>query len=178
MENSTLPSPLQWTDAYKIGVDKVDTQHRFLFETINYLGGVLRAPEPDPDVVMKQIDFLVTWYKAHFIYEESCFGRACASDGDCATRGRNRNAHDEMLARVKTIVDQAHFPMRRIAAARDLYTASCEWLVDHVANVDNAFSTCQSSPGAHGADTIRDTESETFRGDSPRPSVTPAPASR
>ncbi|MDE7321671.1 MAG: bacteriohemerythrin [Lachnospiraceae bacterium] len=61
-----------WKDEYKVGIDKVDEQHRQLFEKIEHLLEIAKSGDrkSNRQECMDTIDFLVEYTKFHFDTEE------------------------------------------------------------------------------------------------------------
>lgn len=62
-----------WKDEYKVGIDKIDEQHRQLFDKIEHLLEIAKSGDRNSNKqeCMDTIDFLVEYTKFHFDSEEA-----------------------------------------------------------------------------------------------------------
>ena len=59
---------VRWKDEYSVGVEKIDHQHRHLFEIINKLIG--HGASKDPGLVSETLTEMLDYAKEHFTTEE------------------------------------------------------------------------------------------------------------
>ncbi len=120
---------LAWKEIYETGNDRIDSQHKKIFEMTNRLEAMLAGTEAfDPGSVMRYLDMYVS---IHFCYEESCMFTA-----KCRVHKVNRDAHvrfmelfDKMQARFKKDGPTREF-------VQELYDAIAEWIVQHICKID------------------------------------------
>lgn len=119
-----------WDGSLQVGVDLVDTQHKYLFEIINNMQGKLARGDALA-ALADCLDSMRTYARFHFESEE----RLLAEQGypDLAA---HRAAHREFLAEVE-----------RLAGAERTSRTACEalgfllsWLVGHIQTVDGRFA--------------------------------------
>lgn len=120
-----------WNEALATGEERIDRQHQMLFEFVNKLELQLQQEHMDESIVRSVIQFLSSYTKTHFVYEELCMHRL-----QCAVAQQNQTAHDQFLALFK----EAQTRFGREGASRALveyiYNAAAQWLVRHIANID------------------------------------------
>ena len=61
---------IYWKDEYSVGVEKIDHQHRHLFEIINKLIEQRSAASPDSKLVSETLTEMLNYAKEHFATEE------------------------------------------------------------------------------------------------------------
>jgi len=66
---------MPWSDAFAVGHDEVDEQHRWLFETTNRLHRAQSADQVDHATLLVILEGLVDYTMNHFIMEEELFQR-------------------------------------------------------------------------------------------------------
>ncbi len=120
---------LAWKEIYETGNQRIDSQHKKIFEMTNRLEAMLAGTETfDPGSVMRYLDMYVS---IHFCYEEACMFAA-----KCRVHKVNRDAHgrfmelfDKMQARFKKDGPTREF-------VQELYDAIAEWIVQHICKID------------------------------------------
>ena len=124
-----------WSETYRVGNPILDRQHRNLFDWINKLEDLIEG-RPGATPANEIIDFLRTYVRTHFCYEEMCMHRL-----GCPVAGKNRDAHDR-FAEV--------FHAFELRAGRGLtaqllrqFHATLEgWLVIHIRRIDVEIRRC------------------------------------
>ena len=66
---------LEWKPDYETGVPVIDTQHKVLFDNINWLGTLLDKEEIEEVEADYLLDFLRKYVTQHFQHEEACMAR-------------------------------------------------------------------------------------------------------
>lgn len=127
---------IQWDESYAVGEEKIDSQHKSLFQFINKLNEDIVAGKP-PAAFEHSLQFLADYAKSHFCYEESCMARY-----HCPAAQKNKEAHREFLefycAYEKKIKREGYIP-RNIA---ELHHFIEDWIVRHIQKVDTQLKSC------------------------------------
>src|SRR5688572_11901873 len=79
---------IEWSEAYATSEAKLDDQHRQLFRFANKLEELVRAGDAPREEVDRLLNFLESYAKTHFLYEE-----ACMHARRCPAARANREAH-------------------------------------------------------------------------------------
>lgn len=128
---------LVWADTYLTGEEKIDRQHKKLFECVNKLEAQLQQPTIDASAIEAVLQYLSTYTKTHFVYEEFCMHRV-----HCPTAQKNQEAHDKFLELFQAV--QARY--KQEGASRPLveylYDAAAKWLVNHICKIDSHLRGC------------------------------------
>jgi hemerythrin-like metal-binding protein len=124
-----------WSDDLSTGNERVDSQHRMLFQMLD---------DCIDDLCNRQFDFMLTlkalreYAEMHFNYEEDCLSRtSCPERHQCV----NKAAHDQF----RTALDefQARYEaMRRVGRGRltrEIVQWIQHWLRDHIGGIDRAL---------------------------------------
>jgi hemerythrin-like metal-binding protein/diguanylate cyclase (GGDEF)-like protein len=134
--NPGLPSYVQWSTRYEVGVDVLDGQHRELLEQINRLGDALRSGQ-DFDLLVETLKELVRYTEHHFGTEERLM------DELGARSERHRAEHRRLLDSLMrfTLRLDADGVMQSAAFLQD-------WLYRHIDEVDRPFAAFLRKHGA------------------------------
>ena len=62
---------IEWNDAYSVGLEKMDTQHKQLFAAINALYDAMAVAMPDRQRTLACFEFLREYTLTHFAEEEA-----------------------------------------------------------------------------------------------------------
>jgi hemerythrin-like metal-binding protein len=123
--------PIEWQDTYATGIDRVDCQHKRLFEWVNKLETQL-----ENEVTLAQtqeiLDFLSSYTRTHFTFEEMCMHIHA-----CPAAQRNRDAHDGFIAAVESFQARARGGDCSRAFVKEIFGAAGAWLKSHICKVDN-----------------------------------------
>ncbi|MEJ2693450.1 MAG: bacteriohemerythrin [Candidatus Thiodiazotropha sp.] len=129
--------PIEWQESMAIGIDAIDEQHRYLFDTLNAANDRLRGNHDD--LLLSQfINDLLGYAITHFKTEEALmqrydYAKACPAEAE-------------------THIAQHRFFSRRIVAALDqlregkavsraeLLSFLNNWLHDHVLGTDQKMA--------------------------------------
>ncbi len=118
---------MEWKDAYGVGNELLDDQHRQLIELVNQLGG-------DGDLA-EVLDGLGRYAETHFETEEGLLEAAGYPDLEEHRKyhAAFRNWLDDVVATHRAGGDAA-------VARRDVYHYLCVWLANHLLVQDQAFA--------------------------------------
>lgn len=123
---------IEWKDDYATGVMDIDAQHRVLFKYVNKLEGMLNGTEPKtPPRLSNVLDFLGTYCKNHFAFEEKCM-----AERNCPVAAQNLAAHKNFMAFFQKSKDR--FTQEGISDAfiSDIHKAAQDWLIQHICKID------------------------------------------
>ena len=128
---------LAWDAKYDTGVDKIDDQHKKLFDQVNKLGkmldsGVLSGPEVD-----QFVDFLGSYVTSHFSFEELCMRNM-----NCPVLEENKTAHKRFLDFFGSFKAKYDKDGSSRAILEKLHKSSSTWLVNHICKVDVNLRHC------------------------------------
>lgn len=122
---------IEWSEAYATSETKLDDQHRQLFRFANKLEELVRSGNPAREEIDRLLNFLESYAKTHFLYEETCM-RARR----CPAAKANREAH---MAFIK-FFDESAGKMRRegysLEWLQDINRFVQRWLDSHICAID------------------------------------------
>ena len=133
-------SMLAWSTDFETGSPLVDTQHQMLIEKINALEQLLAGPPPSKTDVDQLLEFLDSYVKFHFTFEERCMDHH-----RCPAREQNKKAHGEFLAFFRDFSERyrAEGPKRELLYG--LQARASDWIRDHILTVDTQLNACVRS---------------------------------
>lgn len=142
MNTATTPpanakySVVAWSNAYALGLEEIDDQHKALFDLINKLWEHLVARSPQAKV-LATLEQLEHYTLSHFTAEET-FMRVTGYAGF----EPHKAAHAKFVARIAQ-------EKAAIKAGQDLsfdvLTFLKDWLVDHILVADKAYADVHKS---------------------------------
>lgn len=132
--NEAALRPILWTEAFQMGDDTVDAEHRHFIDIVNRLNAAVRDRQ-DPIAIAAVCDTLVADAAAHFACEEALLERH-----GFGGLPAHRREHQRLLAFIRGEADRV-----RIAAARDDVVNSAlaikDALLTHMFRVDVRYKT-------------------------------------
>jgi hemerythrin len=128
---------LIWNKDFETGSPLVDTQHRMLIEKINELGKMLQGPPPSKATVDQFLEFLASYVKVHFTFEERCMDQH-----QCPVREQNKNAHAAFLAFYQDFSKQYLVAGPKPELLHSLQKMASDWIVNHILTVDTKLNAC------------------------------------
>lgn len=121
---------MKWSDAFIIGVDRIDHQHRMLFQMVNDFESNLEEGR-GARVYGDFLHSLDVYARSHFSFEESCMERY-----RCPAAAENRSAHGNFIEFVSgfrvRFEEQGFVPHD----ASNLIETLDEWLSEHIGRLD------------------------------------------
>lgn len=122
-----------WTEKLAVGVREIDIQHKFLFAKINDLLGAM-----DSNDTLEHIDkffvFLEEYAASHFAMEQKAMG--VYKYPDMAAHIEQHNIFNRSINELKASFKESGVTE---ALSRELREKLCDWLVDHVSEVDRVL---------------------------------------
>lgn len=122
----------EWSDNLSVGVPSIDRQHKVLISLINDLHNAIEAGKGQSEAksILKQ---LITYAKAHFIYEEGLFtGQNYESTAEHLESHRKIEAK---LAELKEHSNDVNFNL-----SDELMLFLKNWLNNHILKEDMGYS--------------------------------------
>ena len=121
---------VQWSDALRVGVHEIDTQHIGIFEVCSRLNERVTTGAPEP--IAAELDFLSNYLDAHFAMEEKLMAEV--QYGEMAQHQREHSLYRAALSGIlaKAKVDRA--------AVRTLADSVTTWLLFHIMQEDRALA--------------------------------------
>ncbi len=129
---------INWQQEYSVNVDKIDAQHRHFIDILNRIYSTVQINESDNLNVL--IDELVAYTKLHFETEEKYFKKF-------RYEGASEHIieHKKLIASVGMFLDdKTNDPITLGYALVDFLE---DWLVNHLAVMDQKYSKCFKSHG-------------------------------
>ncbi len=127
---------LKWSEEYSTGVERIDEQHKMIFQMSEDLQGSLDQGMGGRTYGL-MLDFAFRYCQGHFGFEEQCM-----NEHHCPMAAKNKEEHVgflEVLASFKQRFDANGFDP---ADARSLADTIDEWLVRHICQVDVHLRDC------------------------------------
>lgn len=122
----------EWNESYSVHVDRLDAQHRVLFDTINSLADAMRMGQGQ-DVIRDVVHRLAVYTRTHFLQEEVLMRQT-----GYPALAAHKKQHSKLMADVENY-------KRDLDAGREPNTVGAlaflrEWLVQHIQKSDKAYS--------------------------------------
>lgn len=123
---------LEWKSDYSVGVERLDAQHRKLFEYFNELEAAMRKGR-GREVIGRVLANLASYTHEHFRQEEDLMRQAAFPD-----LARHRQVHEAYVARVQELA-------RRQAEGDSSVTVEAsqslaDWLSKHILGMDREYA--------------------------------------
>jgi hemerythrin len=130
---------LKWTPEYRIGIGRIDDDHKYLFELINDFH-CAQTQHRERKEIARILNRLAEYAEEHFAREEHIMREHGYPGVD-----RHEMVHAELFELL--FVLQQHFEEGRIQIERDTIEFLRSWLVEHIAIEDMAFSRFMDEKG-------------------------------
>ena len=130
----TAQKKLEWKEAYSVGVQEIDTQHKLLFATINQLIDAIgnHLTEEEVNTI---VSALVEYKRVHFETEERYFKEFQYEGAE-----EHIAAHREFGVRLKALQDRCGADVFRLAF--ELVDFLEDWLIGHLMDMDQQYKDC------------------------------------
>ncbi|WP_309267637.1 bacteriohemerythrin [Azonexus sp.] len=123
---------MPWTDAFVLGIETIDQQHRWLVDATNRLHAEISKPEPQRAVLGEILEGLVDYTMNHFVLEEELFQRLGYSE-----TAAHKAEHDAFTATAMNLLLRFEAGENIGAPMLDFLK---EWLQHHILQVDRAYA--------------------------------------
>jgi hemerythrin len=131
-EKETFIMPFMlWSDAFVLGIDSIDSQHRWLVDATNRLYDEIETRNPDREVLKEILEGLVDYTVNHFIVEEDLFNRLGYPEekGHCARHNEFARHALELLLKFE----------KGESVSDEMLGFLQKWLVNHILKDDKAY---------------------------------------
>jgi hemerythrin len=121
---------MKWSSAFATGIERIDDQHRMLFQMVEDFRDALDHGE-GVGVYGGLLRSLETYARVHFAFEEGCMVRH-----HCPMAGRNQEAHAQFLEVLAGFQQQFAVNGFDPSVALHLMDTLEEWLANHIGRID------------------------------------------
>jgi hemerythrin len=128
-----------WNDSYSVKVQRLDDEHKRLFDIINQLHEGMKAGR-GKDVLQSVLDQLLRYTEQHFKNEEELLQRAGYSE---LTAHMAR--HQQFVSKVKGF--SKDFQSGAAAISVDVLEYLKNWLTEHIMGTDRQYSATLTAAG-------------------------------
>ncbi len=119
-----------WNSQYETGIERIDAQHKALFQAFNSINGVIHAGGP-PDGIKAGLDFLARYTMEHFPAEETAM-RVMGYP----KLASHKVEHGKLVSKLQDLqVKQANGAL--LTSEVDLFIA--HWLAGHIDEADMEY---------------------------------------
>lgn len=130
---------LTWEDKYKVGISKIDDQHKKIVELINKLYDSM-AEGRGKDVLKSILNDLVEYTKYHFQTEEKYF-----EDYKYQNKNEHKKEHEDLKNKVTEL--KGKVDIGKAVLSTEIMQFLKQWLVNHIVESDKKYSTFLISQG-------------------------------
>ena len=130
------PRHLEWTNALSTGDASLDSQHRYLVDTLNKLGDVINEGHGGEELarILGVLRFYAGW---HFGKEEDCM-----ETYHCPAAEKNKHAHAVFVEKF----DKYHAEFTQSGGSNEMalniHEEISDWIVNHILIVDGELYPC------------------------------------
>jgi hemerythrin len=119
---TTTQPLLVWKNAFALGVNEIDEEHKHFFEIANWLRSSILAGRT---VAREALDKMTEHARCHFDHEEACLIAA-----DCPYLPKHRGEHQQFVLAL------AHLNSQETPSAEGIFCLARDWILDHILNTD------------------------------------------
>lgn len=130
---------IAWNNAYSVGVEKIDGQHKRLIDLVNDLSDASSTGKTK-EVIEKVLAGLVEYTQYHFGTEEELMGKHAYPDSLT-----HKKAHQDFVAKAADLV--AKQKSGNVTIGIEVMTFLQNWLVEHISVVDKKFGAYLNTKG-------------------------------
>ena len=129
--------PIHWDPKFETSDQKIDDQHRKLFDWINKLEAMRDAPEINKIQFDSAMSFLSMFTNVHFSYEECVMAVK-----KCPVADKNREAHGKFLQAFEGYKRryQTEGPTKQLLT--ELCDVASNWIAAHICRIDVNLRQC------------------------------------
>ncbi|MFH1117539.1 MAG: bacteriohemerythrin [Pseudomonadota bacterium] len=127
--------PIQWTEDLRVGVNKIDDQHRELFKRVNDLAQAMWDGKGKEESVTI-MDFLADYVVSHFSTEEGIM--AAQGYPEYAAHKKIHDKFVEDFGKLRQQFDSGDVTSSMVITILD---ETCEWLKGHIKGTDKKLGT-------------------------------------
>ena len=133
-------SYIEWDDAYSVGIDSIDQQHKRLINLINQLQTAVDYSTGE-EFEREALDELVDYTKTHFSYEEGLMQKYAYPEFE-----PHKAQHQKMIQQVEDVL--AEYEQDQDRAMRHALDFLKTWLINHINGTDKEYSDFLIEKGA------------------------------
>ena len=122
---------MPWNDTYRVGLDDIDAQHRWLFKATELLHEEMTKPIHSRAVIGDILEGLMDYTVNHFIMEEDLFERHGYPQAQA-----HKALHDQFTAAILTMLTGFE---KGASIENELLETLKNWLVEHIMKTDTAY---------------------------------------
>ena len=130
---------MPWSDAFILGIDSIDKQHRWLVDTTNRLYDEIESHNPERDVLKEILEGLVDYTVNHFIVEEDLFNRYAYPQ-----EAEHRTRHDEFARHALELLLRFE---KGESVSNEMMEFLQSWLINHILKEDKTYVPFLKSKG-------------------------------
>ena len=130
MNTNNENNGLKWDDYYSLGNEKIDEQHRELFDLVNSLIASCDGDD-DTETIKKTLLFLVDYTLKHFNDEETL-----QKENNYPEYEKHKKLHDDFKTVVVNLVHRFSVSGSSAELSKDVKKIVIKWLVKHIMNED------------------------------------------
>jgi hemerythrin len=121
---------IKWTPDLSVGVEKIDSQHKLLFEKANNLfeAGKKRKSK---EVIAEMLDFLDDYTKQHFRDEEAYMANISYPELE-----QHKTAHNSFISELEKLKQEYHQSGGSIILIINANQLVINWLTKHISTMD------------------------------------------
>lgn len=123
-----------WKDSYKIGVPRIDNEHKQLCDQIDVLFAACSQGKGRAEVI-PTLDFLVDYTATHFLHEEEL-----QRQSSYPKFKEHKAIHDAFINQVKSMKDEVEKQGASISSVFKVNTMISQWLINHIQIVDKELA--------------------------------------
>jgi hemerythrin len=132
---------VDWKDAYSVGIESIDQQHKKLINLINMLQTTVDYSTGE-EFERECLAAVVDYTKTHFVYEEGLMSKYGYPDFEA-----HKAQHQKMIDRVNDLL--ATYEERPESTMKDALDFLKQWLIRHINGTDKQYSDFLVSKGVH-----------------------------
>lgn len=129
---------VKWKDAYSVGYELFDQQHKELIDLINEIGELVKDNTVDHDSLYDEaneiIGKILNYTVYHFESEEEIFEKS-----GYALSQEHKDEHVIFVENVKVLVSDLNEDVDVKAVVLKIYETLVEWLIKHILNTDKKY---------------------------------------
>ena len=129
---------IKWKESFALGIDKVDQQHKEIFDKTNELIK-LRKEKADRakqyEQVGKVLDFLIDYVKSHFESEEKIQQKYNYPNYE-----KHKKIHQKFIARIEELQAEYEADDHSMSTLLQLSKTLLDWLVNHIGQADRKLA--------------------------------------
>ncbi len=122
---------IEWNDSYRIGISRIDEQHKKLIEMMDKLAGAMHEKKTS-EVLEEIIDGLIDYAKYHFSTEEELFRKYDYPDYET-----HKKIHDGFVEKVKKFKED--LINGKLLLSVEVMMFMRDWLVNHILGTDKKY---------------------------------------